>query len=48
LIELVYHPLGIEDVEQRKVAHDGRGLRWTQIPGFVAAEYREEGSSAPA
>jgi catechol 2,3-dioxygenase-like lactoylglutathione lyase family enzyme len=47
MIELVHHPLGIEDSEQRKVAHDGRGLRWTQIPGFVAAEYREEGSKAP-
>jgi catechol 2,3-dioxygenase-like lactoylglutathione lyase family enzyme len=50
LIELVYHPLGIEDSEQRKVelAHDARGLRWTQIPGFVAAAYREGGASAPA
>jgi catechol 2,3-dioxygenase-like lactoylglutathione lyase family enzyme len=48
MIELVHHPLGIEDAEQRKVAHDGRGLRWTQIPGFVAAEYREEASKAPA
>jgi catechol 2,3-dioxygenase-like lactoylglutathione lyase family enzyme len=50
LIELVCHPLGIEDAEQRKVdlTDDPRGLRWTQIPGFVAAEYRAEESGAPA
>ena len=50
MIELVYHPLGIEDSEQRKVelADDAGGLRWTQIPGFVAAEYREAGTGAPA
>jgi len=33
MIELVYHPLGIEDAEQ--------GLRWTQLPGFVAGAYRD-------
>ena len=33
MIELVYHPLGIEESEH--------GPRWTQIPGFVEAEYRE-------
>ena len=41
MIELVYHPLGLEDVCGRKVevAHDTQ-LRWTQIPGFVAAAQR--------
>ena len=41
MIELVYHPLGIEDSQGRKVevAHDAQ-LRWTQIPGFVAAAQR--------
>jgi len=41
MIELVYHPLGIEDSQGRKVevAHDTQ-LRWTQIPGFVAAAQR--------
>ena len=36
LIELVYHPLGIEDSGGKpvEVAHDPQ-LRWTQIPGFV-------------
>jgi catechol 2,3-dioxygenase-like lactoylglutathione lyase family enzyme len=33
MIELVYHPLGIEDSE--------RGLRWTQLPGFVDTAYRD-------
>ena len=33
MIELVQHPLGLEHAE--------RGLRWTQIPGFVEAAYRE-------
>ena len=41
MIELVYHPLGLEDACGRKVevAHDTQ-LRWTQIPGFVAAAQR--------
>jgi hypothetical protein len=37
MIELVYHPLGIEDSEQ--------GLRWTQLPDFVAAAYRDTAST---
>src|SRR6266581_1574965 len=37
LIELVHHPLGIEDAEQ--------GVRWTQLPGFVAAAYRDAPST---
>jgi catechol 2,3-dioxygenase-like lactoylglutathione lyase family enzyme len=37
MIELVHHPLGLEDTQGRKaeVPHDAQ-LRWTQIPGFVA------------
>src|SRR5438445_5480671 len=37
MIELVYHPLGIEDAEQ--------GVRWTQLPGFVAPAYRDAPST---
>jgi len=39
MIELVYHPLGLEDSEGKKVelADDPQGLRWGQIPGFVTA-----------
>jgi catechol 2,3-dioxygenase-like lactoylglutathione lyase family enzyme len=37
MIELVYHPLGLEDAEH--------GLRWTQLPGFVAAAYRDDPST---
>jgi catechol 2,3-dioxygenase-like lactoylglutathione lyase family enzyme len=46
LIELVYHPLGLEDDRGKKVdvMHE-RQVRWTQIPGFVAAAY-EQGASA--
>jgi catechol 2,3-dioxygenase-like lactoylglutathione lyase family enzyme len=33
MIELVYHPLGLEDA--------GRGSRWVQRPGFVEAAYRD-------
>jgi catechol 2,3-dioxygenase-like lactoylglutathione lyase family enzyme len=41
MIELVFHPLGLEDAQGSKVevAHDAQGLRWTQIPGFVASAY---------
>src|SRR5262247_2080922 len=46
MIELVYHPLGLEDSAQRKVelTSDAGGLRWTQLPGFVAAAYRNAAS----
>jgi catechol 2,3-dioxygenase-like lactoylglutathione lyase family enzyme len=37
MIELVYHPLGLEESE--------RGVRWTQLPDFVAAAYREAEST---
>jgi len=41
MIELVYHPLGAEDEHGKPVeaTTDVEQLRWTQIPGFVAAEY---------
>jgi len=41
MIELVYHPLGAEDAKGNKVeaVPDVEGLRWTQIPGFVASAY---------
>ena len=47
LIELVYHPLGLEDAQGNTVAMvpDAEGLRWTQLPGFVAAEYGNETSN---
>ena len=37
MIELVCHPLGLQDAEGHhvEVAHDPQGLRWRQIPGFV-------------
>ena len=41
MIELVYHPLGLEDSKGTKVevADDPQSLRWTQLPGFVDAAY---------
>ena len=41
MIELVYHPLGLEDSGGKNVemAGDAKGLRWTQLPGFVATAY---------
>jgi catechol 2,3-dioxygenase-like lactoylglutathione lyase family enzyme len=47
LIELVYHPLGLEDSRGRKVevTYDAEGLRWTQIPGFVASEHAADGGA---
>ena len=43
LIELVYHPLGLENADGKPVdlTHDAQ-LRWTQIPDFVAAAYDQE------
>jgi lactoylglutathione lyase len=39
LIELVYHPLGLEDSDGIEVepADASKGLRWKQIPGFVTS-----------
>jgi hypothetical protein len=44
MIELVYHPLGLEDSQGTtvEVVHDLQGLRWTQIPHFVASAYQEK------
>jgi len=40
MIELVQHPLGFEDGQGARLdaVPDAEGLRWTQIPGFVASE----------
>ena len=48
LIELVYHPLGLEDAQGSTVAAtpEADGLRWRQLPGFVADEYAK-GPSNP-
>jgi catechol 2,3-dioxygenase-like lactoylglutathione lyase family enzyme len=37
MIELVYHPLGLED--------SAEGLRWTQLPDFVDTAYRDAEST---
>jgi catechol 2,3-dioxygenase-like lactoylglutathione lyase family enzyme len=49
LIELVYHPLGLESAQGKKTElPEDAQWRWTQIPGFVAAEYeRARGAEAP-
>ena len=41
LIELVFHPLGAEDSRGQRVqvVPEAQGLRWTQLPGFVASAY---------
>jgi catechol 2,3-dioxygenase-like lactoylglutathione lyase family enzyme len=46
MIELVYHPLGLEDSQGNKVeiADAPQGVRWTQKPDFVASAY----SSGPS
>lgn len=48
MIELVSHPLGLENSAGNKVevVHDPRGLRWTQLSGFVASAY-SSGASNP-
>jgi catechol 2,3-dioxygenase-like lactoylglutathione lyase family enzyme len=48
MIELVYHPLGLEDSKGSKVhiADDPQSVRWTQKPDFVASAYRS-GTSNP-
>ena len=42
MIELVHHPLGLEDSRGEKAAvpHDVQ-LRWTQLPSFVSVAARE-------
>ena len=36
MIELVHHPLGVEDSDGNKVTmvHDPKSLKWTMRPGF--------------
>ncbi len=43
LIELVYHPLGLENSQGESVNlhRDTANPRWTQTPGFVEDAYRE-------
>ena len=43
LIELVYHPLGLQDSAGNATGlrRDAGNARWTQIPGFVEDAYRE-------
>ena len=38
MIELVYHPLGLEDAagNQVEVGHNAAGLRWRQTHGAVS------------
>ena len=45
MIELVYHPLGMEDGQGRQVepAPEAEALRWAQTPGFVEGAYRDAG-----
>ena len=47
MIELVSHPLGLEDDQGKKVemVEDAEGLRWTQLPDFVASAYRDAGTA---
>ena len=44
LIELVHHPLGLEDSQEKDLAltSDPQNVRWTQIPGFVEQAYKGE------
>lgn len=44
LIELVCHPLGLENSQGKKVglASDPENVRWTQTPGFVEDAYKAE------
>ena len=44
LIELVYHPQGLEDSQggDLELVSDPQNVRWTQIPGFVEAAYKGE------
>src|SRR5215510_14471099 len=43
MIELVYHPLGLEDSKGNtlEIADDPQGVRWAQKPDFVVAAYRD-------
>lgn len=43
MIELVYHPLGLEDGagQEVEIANPPEGLRWRQLPGFMAHAQQE-------
>jgi hypothetical protein len=45
VIELVYHPLGLEDTDSNPVAlpDTSKPLRWKQKEGFVNARYSKSG-----
>jgi len=47
MIEIVHHPLGMEDGQGRKVepAPAAEGLRWAQTPGFLSEAHREAGAT---
>ena len=42
IIELVYHPLGLEDSQGKglDLTSDPQNVRWAQIPGFVETAYK--------
>ncbi len=44
LIELVYHPLGLETSQSAKVSlvNDEETVRWTQQTGFVEEAYKTQ------
>jgi hypothetical protein len=42
MIELTYHPLGMEDSRGNRVEVMPGGLRWSPRPGLVAAGDRGE------
>ena len=44
LIELVYHPLGLENSQGVEVGlvNDEKNVRWTQKPGFVEEAYKAQ------
>jgi catechol 2,3-dioxygenase-like lactoylglutathione lyase family enzyme len=48
MIELVHHPLGLEDSKGHPVdiPNDPQSLRWTQQTGFVAAAYQSAASNS--
>lgn len=43
MIELVHHPLGLEDGtgQMVEIANPPQGLRWRQLPGFLAPAMQE-------
>jgi hypothetical protein len=45
MIELTYHPLGMEDSRGHKVQVMPSGLRWSLRPGLIASADRGEAQS---